>query len=75
MPVDRMTPPAASPAQSVPAPAPVPDEARASPAMRQYFHFKRKHELITNLLEREYINGNRVWAPPREFTFTTRLQF
>jgi outer membrane receptor protein involved in Fe transport len=30
---------------------------------------------ITNLLEREYVNGNRVWAPPREFTFTTRLQF
>ena len=30
---------------------------------------------ITNLLEREYINGNRAWAAPREFTFTTRLQF
>jgi outer membrane receptor for ferric coprogen and ferric-rhodotorulic acid len=30
---------------------------------------------ITNLLERDYVNGNRVWAPGREFTFTTRLQF
>jgi hypothetical protein len=30
---------------------------------------------ITNLLDREYINGNRAWAAPREFTFTTRVQF
>jgi hypothetical protein len=30
---------------------------------------------ITNLFEREYVNGNRAWAPPREYTFTTRLQF
>lgn len=30
---------------------------------------------ITNLLDRDYITGNRVFGPPREFTFTTRLQF
>lgn len=30
---------------------------------------------ITNLFDRDYVNGNRVWSPPREFTFTTRLQF
>ena len=30
---------------------------------------------VSNLLDKEYVNGNRVWAPPREFTFTTRLQF
>lgn len=30
---------------------------------------------ITNVLDRDYITGNRVFGPPREFTFTTRLQF
>jgi outer membrane receptor protein involved in Fe transport len=40
----------------------------------------REHPLhfqlgISNLLDKEYVNGNRAWAPPREFTFTTRLQF
>jgi outer membrane receptor protein involved in Fe transport len=30
---------------------------------------------ITNALDRDYITGNRVFGPPREFTFTTRLQF
>ncbi len=30
---------------------------------------------VTNLLEENYFTGNRVWGPPREFTFTTRLQF
>ena len=30
---------------------------------------------VTNLLDKSYFTGNRVWGPPREFTFTTRLQF
>jgi outer membrane receptor protein involved in Fe transport len=30
---------------------------------------------VTNLLDREYINGNRAWAAPREFTITTRVLF
>lgn len=30
---------------------------------------------VTNLLDREYFTGNRVWASPREFTLTTRIQF
>ena len=30
---------------------------------------------VTNLLERDYITGNRVFGAPREFTLTTRLQF
>lgn len=31
---------------------------------------------VTNLLDNdEYVVGNRVFGPPREFTFTTRVQF
>ncbi|MDO8541048.1 MAG: TonB-dependent receptor plug domain-containing protein [Opitutaceae bacterium] len=30
---------------------------------------------VANLLDREYVNGNRAWASPHGFTFTTRLQF
>jgi iron complex outermembrane receptor protein len=30
---------------------------------------------LTNLLEKNYVLGNRVYAPPREFTFTTRVLF
>jgi outer membrane receptor protein involved in Fe transport len=30
---------------------------------------------ISNLLDKEYVLGNRVYAPPREFTFTTRVLF
>jgi outer membrane receptor protein involved in Fe transport len=41
--------------------------------LREYpLHFQLG---VTNLLERDYVLGNRVYAPPREFTFTTRLLF
>lgn len=30
---------------------------------------------LTNVLAKSYFTGNRVWGSPREFTFTTRLQF
>jgi hypothetical protein len=30
---------------------------------------------VTNLLNRSYAEGNRVYGPPREFSFTTRVSF
>jgi outer membrane receptor protein involved in Fe transport len=30
---------------------------------------------LTNVLDKTYVTGNRIFGPPREFTFTTRVQF
>jgi len=30
---------------------------------------------ITNLLDEDYMSGNRIFGAPREFTFTTRFEF
>lgn len=30
---------------------------------------------ITNLLDEDYMSGNRIFGAPREFTFTTRIEF